>query len=159
MSRRDGKSRMPWSVKGVSTQARDLAKSGTARDGDTMGEWLSDVIRRVGAAQAAGRPVSASSHRRGLPALPGRRLVSAEARGALARSGHPHSPAAEPTMESVDEEALATLVAERIERSETRLVGLLQSLEDVVSRLADRLDRLEQSIDERDREHPSLPPS
>lgn len=169
MSRRDGKARMPWSVKGVSSQARDLAKSATARDGDTMGDWLSDVIRRVGAAQAAGRPVSASSHRRGLPTLAGRWPPSPDGRAAApARPGYPsvprvhpgHEPQAAGRAESVDEEALAALLAERVERSETRLVGLLQSLEDIVVRLADRLDRLEQSQDERDRRNRrSLPPS
>lgn len=148
MTRRDGKARMPWSVKGVSTESRDLAKTATARDGDTMGDWLSDVIRRVGAAQAAGRPLG-PPHRRGLPALPGRRPGGEPRPGAVAvrpSIAPPASPAA--SAESVDEEALAALVAERLERTETRLVGLLGALEDIVVRLADRLDRLEQSLDE-----------
>lgn len=168
MSRRDGKARMPWSVKGVSPEARDLAKSATAREGDTMGEWLSDVIRRVGAAQAAGRPVSASSHRRGVPALAGRRPVPGEVRGPLVRPGYPSAPpavmASAPPAgaqdDAVDEEALAALVAERVERTEARLVGLLQSLEDIVLRLADRLDRLEQPQDHGERgDRRSLPGS
>ena len=151
MSRRDGKARMPWSVKGVSPEARDLAKSATAREGDTMGEWLSDVIRRVGAAQAAGRPVSAAGNRRGLPVPTGRRLVAVEPR--VARPGYPTvappaEPPAAPPAETVDEAALATLIAERVERSEARMVGLMQSLEDIVGRLADRLERLEQSLDD-----------
>lgn len=145
MSRRDGKARMPWSVKGVSTESRDLAKTATARDGDTMGDWLSDVIRRVGAAQAAGRPLG-PPHRRGLPALPGRRPAGEPRPGAVAVRS-PAPPPAAPA-DSVDEAALAALVAERLERTETRLVGLLGSLEDIVVRLADRLDRLEQSLDE-----------
>lgn len=162
MSRRDGKARMPWSVKGVSPQARDLAKSATSREGDTMGEWLSDVIRRVGAAQAAGRPVSAAGSRRGLPVQAGRRQVPVEPR--VARPGYPTvaSPAVPPgnppvvqpaedlPAETVDETALAELIAERVERSEARMVGLMQSLEDIVGRLADRLERLEQSLDDDD---------
>lgn len=172
MSRRDGKSRMPWSVKGVSTEARDLAKTATTREGETMGDWLSDVIRRVGAAQAAGRPL-APPHRRPLPGLPGRGAAAGTAMaphlpGTALRPGSPAHPApAHPApvpslpAETVDEEALAALVAERLERTETRLVGLLGSLEDIVVRLADRLDRLERSLD--DAEGPetdrrSLPP-
>lgn len=147
MARRDGKARMPWSVKGVSGESRDLAKSATSRDGETMGDWLSDVIRRVGAAQAAGRPL-APPHRRGLPALPGRRPGEARPGAVIPR---PSPPAVQ--AESVDEEALAALVAERLARTETRLVGLLGSLEDIVARLADRLDRLEQDLaDDADRD-------
>jgi len=165
LSRRDGKARMPWSVKGVSAEARELAKTATTREGDTMGEWLSDVIRRVGAAQAAGRPVGAAHHRRGVPVAGARGGTGGGMGGVPVRSGtvgtvqaaappQPVQPA-----DSVDEEALATLIAERVERSETRLVGLLQSLEDIVGRLADRLDRLEQSVDEPDPgHHRSLPP-
>ena len=150
---------MPWSVKGVSAEARELAKTATTREGDTMGEWLSDVIRRVGAAQAAGRPVGAAHHRRGV-AVTGARvgMGGVPARSGTVPAASAPSQAVQPA-ESVDEEALATLIAERVERSEIRLVGLLQSLEDIVGRLADRLDRLEQSVDEPDpRHHRSLPP-
>ena len=159
MSRRDGKARMPWSVKGVSAEARELAKTATTREGDTMGEWLSDVIRRVGAAQAAGRPVGATYHRRGVPAAGARSgVIGVPARGGTVPATTAPSPPVQPA-DSVDEEALASLIAERVERSETRLVGLLQSLEDIVGRLADRLDRLEQSLDAPDPgQRRSLPP-
>ncbi len=146
MSRRDGKARMPWSVKGVSPEARDLAKTVTSREGETMGDWLSDVIRRVGAAQAAGRPLG-PPHRRGLLVPPGRRPIREPARAeAVAESVAARTPDAD----SVDETALADLVAERIERTETRLVGLLGSLEDIVTRLTDRLERLEGALDDPD---------
>ena len=148
MARRDGKALMPWSVKGVSPEARDVAKTVTARENETMGEWLSDVIRRVGAAQAAGRPLSAP-HRRGLQAVPGR----LPGRGPRVEPYlNPEAPATRaesvPDPDTVDEAALAALVAERVERTEARLVGLLESLEDIVVWLAGRLDRLERAIDE-----------
>lgn len=148
MARRDGKARMPWSVKGVSPEARELAKTATARESETMGEWLSDVIRRVGAAEAAGRPLSLP-HRRTTAALPGR----VPDRGTRVEPYlHPQAPAApaerEADPDTVDEAALAALVAERVERTETRLVGLLESLEDIVVRLAGRLDRLERAVEE-----------
>ncbi len=73
-----------------------------------------------------------------------------------ARSGEPAraealapEPApATPDAGSVDEAALAELVAQRIERTEARLVGLLGSLEDIVTRLTDRLERLEDTLDD-----------
>ena len=37
---------MPWSIKGVSSEARTLAKAAAAREGVTMGEWVSQAIRR-----------------------------------------------------------------------------------------------------------------
>ncbi|MEK9596922.1 MAG: hypothetical protein VW057_13235 [Rhodospirillaceae bacterium] len=37
---------MPWSIKGVSSEARTLAKAAAAREGLTMGEWVSQAIRR-----------------------------------------------------------------------------------------------------------------
>ena len=35
----------PWSIKGVSTEARDFAKTAASKNGLTMGDWLSKVIR------------------------------------------------------------------------------------------------------------------
>lgn len=155
MSRHEGKARLPWSVKGVSGEARELAKSATSREGETMGGWLSDVIRRVGAAQAAGRPLSLP-HRRSVPALPGRRATAEPRTGAGVQVVTGGRSAAEPVpaagaqgaSETVDEAALVALVAERIERTETRLAGLLGSLEDIANRLTDRLDRLERELDD-----------
>jgi localization factor PodJL len=44
----DRKSDMPWSIKGVSAEARTLAKAAAAREGLTMGEWVSRAIQRRG---------------------------------------------------------------------------------------------------------------
>ncbi|EDP62868.1 hypothetical protein BAL199_10942 [alpha proteobacterium BAL199] len=162
VARRDGKARMPWSVKGVSSEARELAKTATARESETMGEWLSDIIRRVGAAEAAGRPLSLP-HRRTTLALPGRVPARGSRVEPYLNPQVPEAPAeSEPDPETVDEAALAALVAERVERTETRLVGLLESLEDIVVRLAGRLDRLERAIEEpaaTDEDQRSLPSS
>jgi len=157
VSRRDGKARLPWSVKGVSPDARDFAKAATSRDGETMGEWLSDVIRRVGAAQAAGRPL-APPHRRGVPVVPGRAATPAAAVTPAMSSSDPE-PRALNDADTVDEAAVAALVADRIERTEARLVGLLGTLEDIVLRLSDRLERLERRVEDIDRDDPpSFPP-
>ena len=34
----------PWSIKGVSIEARKLAKEGAAQEGITIGEWLKNII-------------------------------------------------------------------------------------------------------------------
>lgn len=52
---------MPWSIKGVTSETRKLAKEAAEEGEETMGEWLSDTIRRVGAAEAAGRAVVPAS--------------------------------------------------------------------------------------------------
>lgn len=149
VSRRDGKARMPWSVKGVSPEARELAKSATSRDGETMGEWLSDVIRRVGAAQAAGRSLSAPN-RRALQVMPGRRPIGESRRPGPSVPAEVPPAAAAPAPDTVDEEALVALVAERIERTENRLAGLMESLEDIIGRLAHRLEHLEDRLGTQD---------
>ncbi|MDM7945839.1 MAG: hypothetical protein QUV20_05845 [Oceanibaculum nanhaiense] len=43
------KRNMPWSIKGVSTEARDAARAAVEASGGTMGEWLGEAIRAVAA--------------------------------------------------------------------------------------------------------------
>lgn len=123
------KAKLPWSVKGVTAESRDLAKSAAADHDATMGEWLSHVIRRVGAAEASGNPL--------VPAAaddePGRS-------GSLVPGGHGDG-------ETVEDAALIAGVHQRLERSEARLLDVLDGLEDVVERLADRIGRLERRVD------------
>ncbi len=112
------KAKMPWSVKGVSLDSRELAKSGAAEHDSTMGEWLSHVIRRVGAAEAAGHPLPVPSD---APAAPEEGIV--------------------------EDAALVAGVHARLERNEARFIDVLDGLEDVVERLSERLDRLERRLD------------
>ncbi|NQW10739.1 MAG: hypothetical protein HQ481_12770 [Alphaproteobacteria bacterium] len=123
-----GKARMPWSVKGVGGDTRELAKVAASDRNSTMGDWLSDVIRRVGAAEAAGRPLVPASR---------------------PSSGVNMSGWQEPATELLDDAALTELISERIERSETRILDVLAVLDEIVGRLADRLDRLEQRVEAR----------
>lgn len=115
------KAKLPWSVKGVTAESRDLAKSAASDHEATMGEWLSHVIRRVGAAEAAGRPLEPSA-------------TGEAAGGALVPGGDG---------ERVDDAALIAGVHQRLERSEARLLDVLDGLEEVVEQLADRISRLE----------------
>lgn len=135
----DQKARMPWSVKGVTPEARDIAKDAAARDSATMGHWLSDVIRRVGAAEAAGRPLAPPSSGRKEPMPADRDMADRDM-------------AAAELIAETDIEELVAEVAERVDRSETRLVGVLSTLEEILEQLTDRLERLETEV------HPAAGP-
>ncbi len=37
--------KFPWSIKGVSVEARDFVRTAAAERGITMGEWLTNVIQ------------------------------------------------------------------------------------------------------------------
>lgn len=125
------KAKLPWSVKGVTAESRDLAKSAAADHEATMGEWLSHVIRRVGAAEASGRPLAPADSLR----------ESAGDGGALVPGG---------SDEVVEDAALIAGVHQRLERSEARLLDVLDGLEEVVEKLADRIGRLERRANGRD---------
>lgn len=133
------KAKLPWSVKGVTHDSRDLAKSAAADHDATMGEWLSHVIRRVGAAEASGRPLAPdpSLGSDGTTDETGRGLVPAGRRDTLAKDGD----------DVIEDAALVAGVHERLERSEGRLLDVLDGLEEVVEKLADRLTRLEHRLD------------
>ena len=38
--------KFPWSIKGVSVEARDFVRTAAAERGITMGEWLTNVIQK-----------------------------------------------------------------------------------------------------------------
>lgn len=44
---------MPWSLKGVSPEAREAARTAAAADDLPIGTWLSRIIREVAAAEHA----------------------------------------------------------------------------------------------------------
>jgi localization factor PodJL len=46
---------LPWSIKGVSAEAREAAKQAARSAGLPLGLWLSRVIREVAAQEAAER--------------------------------------------------------------------------------------------------------
>lgn len=56
---------MPWSLKGVSLEARERAKEAAAREGLPIGIWLGGVIRTIAAAERA----DAEAHPVGGPRL------------------------------------------------------------------------------------------
>ena len=74
---------MPWSLKGVSVEARDAAKSAAAEAGVPIGDWLSDIIREIAMAERLEAAMPAPS--RPQAATTGPRMSSIER--AMSRRG------------------------------------------------------------------------
>ena len=51
---------LPWSLKGVSRDARDAAKAAARREGVPLGIWLSRVIRDISAEESGNGVASAA---------------------------------------------------------------------------------------------------
>ena len=58
MAKSASSSNHPWSIKGISEDARAVAKEAAAREGITMGEWLTRAISRAGGGEAPEMAVS-----------------------------------------------------------------------------------------------------
>jgi localization factor PodJL len=125
------KASMPWSVKGVTHEAREVAKDQSTSEGGTMGAWLTGVVRRVGAAEASGKSLVAKN-------------APPETSSDLATTQTDTTP---DQSEVVDEAELIDMVSERIQATEERLTHLLGNIEHIVLRLSDRLERLEDRVE------------
>ena len=104
----------PWSVKGVSREARDAARRAAAAEGATIGEWLGRAIRRAGEA-----PCGAA---------------------AAAEEG---ARAAEKAAGAAGGAEIRRAAAARIAASEARVRDIVDPLREVVRRLAGRVEALE----------------
>lgn len=127
----DLKKNMPWSVKGVSKEAREVVKKAAAEQGITMGEWLSQVIRDdLGAgpdSETALEPVVRAdpSAEPGTP-LDGR--------------------AVEPPNGGISEAAKDQLrrgIADKIAESEKRILNVVEPLQEIIQEMAMRIELLE----------------
>lgn len=108
---------LPWSLKGVSPEAREIAKKAAAQQGMTIGEWVSRAIRDVGPDQEpATVPESA-------PAL----------------GEGPLSGGAE-----TDGDTVRDAVRTRIYESEERVAHMVGPLQEIIERLSRRLTRIEE---------------
>lgn len=110
------KSVMPWSLKGVSPEAREIAKKAAAQQGMTIGEWVSRAIRDVG--PEAGLPATAP----------------------LAEP----APTAPSPVDPGDEAALRDAIRERIYASEEQIAHIVGPLQDIIEEMSRRLVRLEE---------------
>jgi hypothetical protein len=108
---------LPWSLKGVSPEAREIAKKAAAQQGMTIGEWVSRAIRDVGPEQEP-------------ETVPETVPVQDEA---------PLSGGAETDAETVRE-----AVRTRIYESEERVAHMVGPLQEIIERLSRRLTRIEE---------------
>ena len=108
---------LPWSLKGVSPEAREIAKKAAAQQGMTIGEWVSRAIRDVGPEQEP-------------ETVPESVPVQDEA---------PLSGGAETDAETVRE-----AVRTRIYESEERVAHMVGPLQEIIERLSRRLTRIEE---------------
>ncbi len=121
----DPKSNIPWSVKGVSKEAREAVKKAAAEQGITMGEWLTQAIRAGDEPRGFTNPGSASSL---APEDSGEqpeiaRRISTDGR-------NPHDP-------------LRQGIADRIADSERRILAVVEPLKEIIHQMASRIDTLE----------------
>lgn len=120
----DAKSNIPWSVKGVSKEAREAAKKAAAARGITMGEWLSEAIRT---SPSDDQPAQDVPDQTDLPAS------SAVPSTGESNSVELNDPA----------EMLRRGITERIAHSEERILGVIGPLREIIQQMALRIEALE----------------
>lgn len=108
---------LPWSLKGVSPEAREIAKKAAAQQGMTIGEWVSLAIRDVGPDQ---EPAAVFENAPVLDEAP--LYGSAE----------------------TDGDAVREAVRARIYESEERVAHMVGPLQEIIERLSRRLTRIEE---------------
>ncbi len=109
----------PWSIKGVSTEARDAAKEGARISRLPLGKWLSQVIGVTSEAET-GAPAATT--------------------GSTAAAGA--APGASPSSAATWQEAVVRLEA-RISESEDQVTEAVIPVNDALMRIADRLEAIE----------------
>lgn len=109
------KRNMPWSIKGVSTEAREAARAAVEASGGTMGEWLGEAIRTVAAEE------------RGVAEMP---------------DAVPTAPEMTPEMASEMLEPLAERIAAAERRTALMVAPLHELLETIARRLEGLENRL-----------------
>ncbi len=109
----------PWSIKGVSAEARDAAKEGARISRQPLGRWLSQVIRMTSAAEGAAPTTST----------------------ALDDPAGTDSTAS-PSSAATWQEAVVRLEA-RIAETERHATAAVQPVDEALERIADRLESIE----------------
>jgi hypothetical protein len=121
---------MPWSVKGVSDEARARAKALAQASGQTMGVWLSDMILSMESGDEHAPPSHTSSQQ------------NVSGRLSAPVNGHHHA-ATDPKVSELAELMLA--LARRVATLEKDTTEFAASFQDQLSDLRYRLRRSEQA--------------
>ena len=116
----------PWSIKGISIEARKLAKEGAAKEGLTIGQWLKNIINE--------------DHDKSFTS-PDKSLENANPE--IAATKRPKSDLSQSPPKKIHDE---TMVLELINQIEKRYLDLTTPIQSILSQLSLRMDLLESKI-------------
>ena len=116
----------PWSIKGISIEARKLAKEGAAKEGLTIGQWLKKIINEDHDESVISSNKSLENAKSEIPATK------------TLKSDFTQSP----PMKIHDE----TMVLEVIDQIEKRYLDLTTPIQSILSQLSLRMDLVESKI-------------
>ena len=116
----------PWSIKGISIEARKLAKEGAAKEGLTIGQWLKKLINEDHDASVI---------------LPKKSSENAKPENAVTKTLKSDLSQRSP-IKNHDE----TMVLELINQIEKRYHDLTMPIQSILSQLSLRMDLLESKI-------------
>ena len=116
----------PWSIKGISIEARKLAKEGAAKEGLTIGHWLKKIINED-------HDESVISANKSLENAKSEIAATKTLKSDLSQP---------PPMKTHDE----TMVLEIIDQIEKRYLELTTPIQSILSQLSLRMDLLESKI-------------
>ncbi len=116
----------PWSIKGISIEARKLAKEGAAKEGLTIGQWLKKIINED-------HDESVISANKSLENANPEIAATKTLKSDLSQP---------PPMKTHDE----TMVLEIIDQIEKRYLELTTPIQSILSQLSLRMDLVESKI-------------
>ena len=116
----------PWSIKGISIEARKLAKEGAAKEGLTIGQWLKKLINEDHDASVI---------------LPKKSSENAEPENAVTKTLKSDLTQSSPI--KIHDE---TMVLELIDQIEKRYLDLTTPIQSILSQLSLRMDLVESKI-------------
>ena len=116
----------PWSIKGISIEARKLAKEGAAKEGLTIGQWLKIIINKD-------HDETVISENKSLENAKSDIAATKTLKSDLSQP---------PPMKTHDE----TMVLEIIDQIEKRYLELTTPIQSILSQLSLRMDLVESKI-------------
>ena len=116
----------PWSIKGISIEARKLAKEGAAKEGLTIGQWLKIIINKD-------HDETVMSENKSLENAKSDIAATKTLKSDLSQP---------PPMKTYDE----TMVLEIIDQIEKRYLELTTPIQSILSQLSLRMDLVESKI-------------
>ena len=116
----------PWSIKGISIEARKIAKEGAAKEGLTIGQWLKKIINED--YHESSRPPKNSPE-------------NGDCENTVTKTPIPNL-SQSLAMKTSDE----TKVLELIDQIEKRYLGLTKPLQPILTQLSLRMDLLESKV-------------